>query len=196
MWSAGAAKSTIPKVLFLLTLISSGRLAEMRWSVSISKSQRSLCVSFSMTDSGLRIYLLLILSNFNFLHNSQWITYICYLVVSYLFLLWCNCFLWRCFVQELKEIIIIIIILLFWNFFPPRLADGFSQKFVWQVSRTLLGILADLNNAVVRMVSTCPLISKSSNSFINHLRIVLSASIAIGITVNFMFHCLLFSGKV
>ena len=31
-------------------------------------------------------------------------------------------------------------------------------------SRTLLSILADLNNAVVWMVSTCPLISKSSNS--------------------------------
>ena len=35
----------------LLTMTSSGRLAEIKWSVSISKSQRILCVSFSKTDS-------------------------------------------------------------------------------------------------------------------------------------------------
>ena len=34
-----------------------------------------------------------------------------------------------------------------------------------QVSRTLLSILADLSNAVVRMASTCPLISESSSIF-------------------------------
>ena len=38
-----------------------------------------------------------------------------------------------------------------------------------QVSRTLLNILADLNNAVVWMVSTSPLISKSSSTFTNSL---------------------------
>ena len=38
------------------------------------KSQRSLCFSFSRTDSGLCIYHLFLWSNFNFLHNSQWIT--------------------------------------------------------------------------------------------------------------------------
>ena len=51
-----------------------------------------------------------------------------------------------------------------------------------QISRTLLSILADLNNAVVWMVSTRPLISKSSSPCINPLVIVLSASIT------FMFH--------
>ena len=34
----------------------SGRLAEIRWSVCISKSQRTLCVSFTRTNSGLCIY--------------------------------------------------------------------------------------------------------------------------------------------
>ena len=51
-----------------------GCLADMSWSVYISKSQRRLCVSFSRTDSGLCIYYLFVWSNFSFLHNSQWIT--------------------------------------------------------------------------------------------------------------------------
>ena len=38
------------------------------------KSHRSLCVSFSKTDAGLCIYYLLVWSNINFLHISQWIT--------------------------------------------------------------------------------------------------------------------------
>ena len=58
-----------------------------------------------------------------------------------------------------------------------------------QVSRTFLSILANLNNAVVRMVSTCPLISKSSSPFTNPLEIVLSAQTTIGTTFTFMFHC-------
>ena len=57
-----------------------------------------------------------------------------------------------------------------------------------QVSRTLLSILADLNNAVVWMVSTCPLISKSFSPYDNPLEIVPSAPITIGNTVIFMFY--------
>ena len=63
-WSVGTAMFTIRQVLFFVdyyTVWSSG------WSVWISKSQRSLCVSFSRTDSGSCVE-----SNFNFLHNSQW----------------------------------------------------------------------------------------------------------------------------
>ena len=56
------------------------------------------------------------------------------------------------------------------------------------VSRTFLSILANLNNAVVWMVSTRPLISKSSSSFINPLVTVPRAPITIGINVTFMFH--------
>ena len=73
LWFAGAVKSTILQVLsfLLLIIIRSGRLAEIRWSVSISKSQRSLCVWFSRIYSGFCIYQW---SRINFLHNSQWIT--------------------------------------------------------------------------------------------------------------------------
>ena len=56
------------------------------------------------------------------------------------------------------------------------------------VSRTLLSILADLNNAVVWMVSTCSLISKSSSPCTNYLVTIPSAPITISITVTFMFH--------
>ena len=58
LWSARTAKSTILQVLFLLLLlllliiIRSGLLAKIRWSVCMSKSHRSLCVSFSKTDAG------------------------------------------------------------------------------------------------------------------------------------------------
>ena len=56
LWSDGTVKSTIRQVLlFLMILTRFGRLAEIRWSVCISKSRRCLCVSYSKTDSGLCI---------------------------------------------------------------------------------------------------------------------------------------------
>ena len=57
-----------------------------------------------------------------------------------------------------------------------------------QVSRTLLSILAVLNNAVVWMVSTRPPTSKSSGPFSNPLVTVPNALITIGIIVTCMFH--------
>ena len=49
LWSAGTAKSTIQQFLFLFLIITwSGRLAEFRWSVCISKPQTSL--SFILSD--------------------------------------------------------------------------------------------------------------------------------------------------
>ena len=57
-----------------------------------------------------------------------------------------------------------------------------------QVSWTLLSFLANLNNAVVWMVSTRPLISKSSSPCTNPLVTVLRATITIGITITFIFH--------
>ena len=57
-----------------------------------------------------------------------------------------------------------------------------------QVSRTLLSILADLNNAVAWMVSARPLISKSFSPCTNHLMTVPSPSITIGIGDTFMCH--------
>ena len=53
-----------------------------------------------------------------------------------------------------------------------------------QVSSSNLNILADLNNAVVWMVSARPPISKSFNSPSKLLGTVLNASFTIGITIN------------
>ena len=87
----------------------------------------------------------------------------------------------------LNFIIIIIIYLL--EFFTSALADGLSLEFEWQqVSRTLLSILAVLNNVVVWMVSTRPPTSKSSSPFSNPLVTVPNAPITIGIIVTCMFH--------
>ena len=78
LWSAGTAKSTILQILsfffFFLIIIRSVLLAEIRWSVCMLKSHRSLCMSFSRTGAGLCIYHLLVWLNLNFLHISQWIT--------------------------------------------------------------------------------------------------------------------------
>ena len=57
-----------------------------------------------------------------------------------------------------------------------------------QVSRTILSILAVLNNVVVWMVSTRPPTSKSSSPFSNHLVTVPNAPITIGIIITCMFH--------
>ena len=62
-----------------------------------------------------------------------------------------------------------------------------------QVSRTLLSILAVFNNAVVWMVSTQSLTSKSSRPFNNPLVTVPKAPITIGIIVTFMFHNFFFN---
>ena len=64
LWSAKTTKSTM-----------NGLLAEICWSVCISKSQRILCLSFSWTDSGVCIYNMVVWSNFNLLHNSERITF-------------------------------------------------------------------------------------------------------------------------
>ena len=73
--AVGKAKLTILQVLFLLLIIiRSGHLTEMRWYECILKSHRSLYVAFSRTGAGLCIYHLLVWSNLNFLHISQWIT--------------------------------------------------------------------------------------------------------------------------
>ena len=69
--------------------------------------------------------------------------------------------------------------------FHWSLSDGQSP----QVSRTLLSILTDLNNAVFGTVSTLPVISKSSSPCTNLLMTVPRAQITIGIIVTLIFHC-------
>ena len=74
------------------------------------------------------------------------------------------------------------------EFFTSASADGLSLEFEWkQVSRTLLSIMAVLNNVAVWMVSTRPPTSKSSSPFSNPLIIIPNSPITIGIIVTFMF---------
>ena len=70
--------------------------------------------------------------------------------------------------------------------FYKSLSDSKSP----QVSRTLLSILAVLNNVVLWMVSTRPPTSKSSSPFSNPLVTVPNAPITIGIIFTCMFHSL------
>ena len=75
LWSVRTAKSAILQVLsffFLLIIIRSGLLAEIRWTIFMSKSHWRM--SSSRTVAGLCIYHWFVGSNFNFLHISQWIT--------------------------------------------------------------------------------------------------------------------------
>ena len=57
-----------------------------------------------------------------------------------------------------------------------------------QDSKTLLSILADVNNSVVWMVTTRPPIFKSSSPLTKPFDIVPSTPITIGITVTFVLH--------
>ena len=87
LWSAGTAKSSILQILsFLLIIISSCLLAEIRWPVCMSKPSWSLCVSFSWTGYCLCIYHLFVWSNWNFLHIFQLIilpTQLCLVLYSF-----------------------------------------------------------------------------------------------------------------
>ena len=79
-------------------------------------------------------------------------------------------------------------------FITPVLGAGFSLKFddgkILKVFRTLLSILADLNNSVVWIVSARSSIFDSSKSFTKPLWIIQSVPVTIRITVTFMLHTL------
>ena len=97
----------------------------------MSKSHRSLCVSFSRTGAGLCIYHLFVSSNLNFLPTQS-----CLLLLFY--------FLWVYSDQ---------LVVFHWS-------QGESKS--PYISRTFLSTLANLNNAVVWMVSIFRPISNSS----------------------------------
>ena len=67
--------------------------------------------------------------------------------------------------------------------FHWSLSDKSGQFF-----RILLSILADLSNAVIWIVSTSPLISKSFSPFINPSLTVPRAPLTIGIIVTLIFN--------
>ena len=68
--------------------------------------------------------------------------------------------------------------------FHWSLSDSKSPQVFW----TIFGTLGDLNNAIVWIVSSCPLIFKSSSPYTDPFTTVPSAPITIGITVTFMFY--------
>ena len=84
LWFIETAKSTRWQVFFLLINSRSDFLDKNGWSVYISKSQWILCL-ISWTYSGLGIYHLLVCSNFNFLRNFMWFTFLTqlFLVLSF-----------------------------------------------------------------------------------------------------------------
>ena len=127
------------------------------------KSQRILCVSFSVTDSGLCKYHLVVWSSFNLLYNSQWITFLTklWLVV---------------FVSFSQQRLLM--------FFHWSLTDSKST----QVSRTLRSILANLNNSVVWRMSIHLPICNFSSPLSKPLGTVPNVPFTIGITVTFMLH--------
>ena len=88
-------------------------------------------------------------------------------------------------------IIFIIIIISLRDFIARQLMvihRSLSDNKSPQVSRTLLSILSDLKNIVVRMDPSCPLISDSSSPFPNPFVTVTNAQIIMYISVPFIFH--------
>ena len=174
-------KSQIHLVAIWFVLLINTRFGLLAWICDpfVSKSQRSLFVSFSRKNSGLCYYHLVVWSNFNLLHNSQWITF----PTQSSLVLYSFC---------AGLLHLLIIILLSWEFFLRAIADGsyrsLSDHKPPQISWTLLCILTDLNNAVVWMVSTHPYITQSPSPCISPLVTVPRAPVKIGSTVNFMFH--------
>ena len=195
------------------TITKSGRLAEIRRYVCISKSQWIFLVSFSSRilgcayticsygqiytsctiPSGLFSSNLLCLVLYSFRANLPhsliiWLIFlslslicICYFASSCLYLFWhyyyyyyYYCFCCCCSFSHQLTLMV----------FHWSLSDNKSP----QVSRTLLSILAVLNNAVVWVISTCPPNSKSSSPYSNLLVTVPKAPIKIGILVTSMLH--------
>ena len=86
LWCIRTAKSTIQQVVFLKIIIRSGILVSIWWYVCIKKFQRTLCVSFSSTDSSLYRYYLVV-----------WWKFICYdlsLLLLLLLLIYISNFPW------------------------------------------------------------------------------------------------------
>ena len=134
LWSAGQQSRLFCKFSFFVDYYEVWVLAGIRWSVCMLKSH-SLCVAFSWTGAGLCIYHLLVWSNINFLHISQWIT----LPTQSFLALYSLC------VNLLHSLIIWLMVsslsphslhlhLLFTplEFFTSVVADSFSLEFVWQ----------------------------------------------------------------
>ena len=89
-----------------------------------------------------------------------------------------------CIFQHLSLFLLILLLEIF-SYLHYLMVFHWSLSGGWcpQVSRTLLSIVADLNNAVVWMVSNCYLISTSSSPFTKPLGIVPSVPITVSVNV-------------
>ena len=151
----------------------------------VSQNAVILCALFSTTDSASWIYHFVIWSNFNFLHNSLWNTFLnqsCLDGYSFYASLLRSLISWLT-VSSLSSYSLHLLFffgILFYSFESFWHEDQL-KVFHWslsdskypQVSRTLLSILVDLKSAVVWMVSTRVLISDSSSPIARHLVTVL-----------------------
>ena len=188
-------------LFFFLINTESGLLARIEWSICIWKSQRISCISFSRKDPSLCIYHLSVRSNLDFLHYSQWITFSnqsCLLLYSFcvgflhLLFMWLtvSCLVWH----NIHWLFFCILLFfhslqvhLYWHqlvVFHQIFTDSKSP----QVSRTFLGILANLNTTVICMILSLPLISNSASLFSKLLGTIPSTSSIRSITVTFMLH--------
>ena len=163
------SQSTILQVLSLSLSLSFVDYFQRLSDQFVCQSPIEVYVSHSQGHAALYIYHLFVWSNLNFLHISRCIT-----------------------LSTQSCLILLLLLFTLWEFFISALPDGFSLKFEWQqspqLSSTLLSINIVLNNVVVWMVSSRPLISKSSSPFNNPFVTVSKAPILIGIIVTFMFH--------
>ena len=123
------------------------------------------------------------------LYNHCLISNIFLCSCSYKFYLLFSCFcLFFLSDVPLHLLLLLLVLLSFPHHRVPMLSHwSLSDSKPPKVSRTLLSILADLNIAVVWIVSSRPLNSKSSSPFINPLVTVPREPITIGITITFMF---------
>ena len=116
------------------------------------------------------------------MHSSLWISFPTQMCLFFFFFL---------LLLLLLLSLLLLLLLLFTQSFshqPMVFHWSLSDSKFPQVSRTLLSILAVLNNAVVWMASTRLPISKSSSPFSNPLVTVPNAPMTIGIIVTCMFH--------
>ena len=149
------------------------------------KSHRSLCVAFPWTGAGLCKYHMLVWSNLNFLHISQWITLPTQSCLA-LYSLSANLhyYYYYYYLRIFSSCVSLWFFTGFWV-----IASCFQSPGVLPVFQPGL-------NTVVFMVFTILLISKSSSPFAIHLRIVPFTPITICISVTFMFHTfILFAGS-
>ena len=125
---------------------------------------------FILKDQFWCVYYLAVWSNFNLLHNSQWMTFPTQLCLDFII------------------IIIVIIIRVFILVITKVFHWGLSDNKSLQVFKTLQSILIDFSSTVVWEISILHLIFSSCSLFSKFLRTISMTPTTIGTTVTFMFN--------